>query len=357
MRSQDTRHDRRTSGERPAADGAPAASPAVHPVAAMQRTMGNAAVSAALDRHAVGASGPGAEDAESEFRLGTAAALERVVNDDLRELLGADRLHLSIGGGGGVAALRRARPVEDLDLRLHVPGRLGEDREFRQELMSRLKAILQDDADDSTGTTVRGSFGGVEVSVTLGEVPTRTQSMQVHDSAERVALTVVDPLRLFTDKVTAFAGRKEKEGEDLARKRERDLRDLLTLYPQVTAGRALADVLAEHADDAQRIHQGLRSAGRFTQELDRFRKARGGSFGEGEWEVLHEVARALSTVAKAQTRPKAGTTARQPGEEPAGPSGTAAPSAGAGPSGAAGVDRKADKKARRQQKLAEREQE
>lgn len=361
MRAQDTRHTRQKSGERPAADGVPAPSPAVHPLAAMQRAMGNAAVSAALDRRAVGEAGPGAEpdaeDVESEFRLGTAAALERVVNNDLKDLLGADRLHLSIGGGGGVAALRRERPVQDLDLRLHVPGRLGEDREFRQELMTRLKAILQDDVDDSTGTTVRGSFGGVEVSITLGQVPMQTRSMYVHDSTERVALTVVDPLRLFTDKVTAFAGRKEKEGEDLAQKRGRDLRDLLTLYPQVTAGRELADVLAEHTDDAQRIHQGLKSAGRFNQELGRFRKAHEDSFGDQDWEVLHEVARALSTAAKAQTTPKAGITARQTGNGPADPSGAAVPPGGAAPSDAGKADRKADKKARRQQKLTDREQE
>ncbi|WP_436738156.1 hypothetical protein [Streptomyces sp. BBFR102] len=272
---------------------------------------------------------------ESEYRLGVAATLERTINDDVKDRLGAEGLHLSIGGGGGVAALRAERPVQDLDLRLHISGAQGADPEFRQEVITYLQALLQDKADDTVGgTTVRGTFGGAEVSVTLGEVPTQTRDMYVHESPARVPLTVVAPLRLFTDKVAAFATRKEKEGEDLVEKRQRDARDLLTLYPQVTAGNGLADVLTAHLDDQQLIHQGLKKAAPFKQQLDRYKKDHPDTFDDQQWTLLREIARILADVAKQQRKPKGEAAAQQAGES----SNTS----------------KEAKRARRQQRLAER---
>ncbi|MFB7127069.1 hypothetical protein [Kitasatospora sp. NPDC056273] len=296
-------------------------------------------------------------DAESEFRLGVAATLERVINDDVKDRLGLSGLHLSIGGGGGVAALKAARPVQDLDLRLHIADPEGQDPELRRQVVAYLEALLQDEAGtDANGTTVKGTFGGAEVSVTLGKVPTETRDMQVHESSARVPLTVVAPLRLFTDKVTAFAMRKEKEGEVLAEKRQRDARDLLTLHSQITAEGELADVLAANADNDELIHHGLKKAAQFTQELGRYRKDHTGDFEPAEWERLREIGRTLERVAKSLRKSKAEPPA-QPAQ-PASPSGTtpAAVDAPAGTDSGAmtKADRKAAKQARRQQKLIER---
>ncbi|HZG07204.1 MAG TPA: hypothetical protein VE546_27160, partial [Streptomyces sp.] len=259
---------------------------------------------------------------------------------------------------GGVAALRAERPVQDLDLRLHISGAQGSDPEFRREVIAYLQALLQDEVDRTTdGTTVRGTFGDAEVSVTLGEVPTQTRNMHVHGSSAQVPLTVVASLRLFTDKVSAFARRKEKAGEDLVEKRQRDARDLLTLYPQITAERGLAEVLIEHANDNQLIHQGLSNAGQFRQQLDRYKNAHPDRFDDQQWTRLREIARTLVDVAREQRASKAGPTAQQ-ADGAEGPSGTTSLTAhahtGTEPGAMGKKDRKAAKQARRQQKLAER---
>ncbi|WP_049659155.1 nucleotidyl transferase AbiEii/AbiGii toxin family protein [Kitasatospora sp. MY 5-36] len=382
-------HDHETTGPTEAGGRTPARKPSPAPptrLLGLQATVGNAAVVQMLrqagrsqtghsqarpeqHRHTVGhvparppaavqrAEGGSDTDAESEFRLGVAATLERVINDDVKDRLGVSGLHLSIGGGGGVAALKAARPVQDLDLRLHISDPEGQDPELRREVITYLEALLQDEAGtDPNGTTVKGTFGGAEVSITLGKVPTETRNMQVHESSARVPLTVVAPLRLFTDKVTAFAMRKEKEGEVLAEKRQRDARDLLTLYSQITSEGELADVLAENADNDELIHHGLKKAAQFTQELGRYRKDHTGDFEPAEWERLREIGRTLERVAKNLRKPKAEPPA-QPAQ-PASPSGTtpAAVDAPAGTDSGAmtKADRKAAKQARRQQKLIER---
>ncbi|MFD4656144.1 hypothetical protein ACFWP2_11010 [Kitasatospora sp. NPDC058444] len=336
----------------------------------MLRQAGRSQAQPGRDRHAAGhvparppaavqrAEGGADTDAESEFRLGTAAALERIISKDVKDRLGVSGLHLSIGGGGGVAALKAARPVQDLDLRLHISDPEGNDPQLRREVIAYLEALLQDEAGtDPNGTTVKGTFGGAEVSVTLGKVPTETRNMQVHESSARVPLTVVAPLRLFTDKVTAFAMRKEKEGEVLAEKRQRDARDLLTLYPQITAEGELADVLTENADKDEFIHHGLSKAAQFTQELGRYRKEHTGNFEPEEWERLREIGRTLERVAKNLRKSKAESPA-QPAGVVTGPSGTTpaavdAPT-GTDPGGMTKAERKAAKQARRQQKLTER---
>ncbi|MEV6207293.1 nucleotidyl transferase AbiEii/AbiGii toxin family protein [Kitasatospora sp. NPDC051914] len=196
------------------------------------------------------------EDVESEFRFGMAALLQ----SEIRRVLELDEslkryadATLTLGGGGGVAAVDYRRPVKDLDMRLDIPRFTPADsRKVLEHLAVNLLTdgrIVEPPSGNGAArrpTTVTGRYGvmvdpqgnpstsaapgaaGVEVSITLAPVQSTTLPFHpVVDPTEKVELSVVAPERLLEDKLRAMAGRPANPHHPV--KIARDFRDIATI--------------------------------------------------------------------------------------------------------------------------------
>ncbi len=215
-------------------------------------------------------------DPESEFRMGTAAQLEPLIEDLIRDVFGLTA-RVGLGGGAGVAAREQVRGVHDLDLRVDVEGLLAASnaderaraKEQRQDILTSIGSVIG--TSSITDTTVRGSYGGVEVSVTLAPVPTESRRMPVIQEGGWAADEPTVPLRVVTadqavtDKIKAFAGR---AGEDQTEKRARDAVDIAALLRGRLMPEAAEEIWAAMKGDPK----GPSSLRSFRQEWQRLKK-------------------------------------------------------------------------------------
>ncbi|WP_189043140.1 nucleotidyl transferase AbiEii/AbiGii toxin family protein [Micromonospora sonchi] len=215
-------------------------------------------------------------DAESEFRMGTAAHLEPLIEGLIRDVFGL-KAQVSLGGGAGVAAGEQVRGVHDLDLRVDVGGLLvatnaderARAKQQRQDILASIGSVI--DASSITDTTVRGTYSGVEVSVTLAPVPTESRRMPVIQEGgwaadePTVPLRVVTADRAVTDKIKAFSGR---TGADRDEKRARDAVDIAALL----RGRPIPQAAEEIWTAMQKDPKGPSSLRSFPQDWRRLSK-------------------------------------------------------------------------------------
>lgn len=270
----------------------------------------------------------GYEHIESEFRLGTAALIERLLIEAIRDEHAVEAV-VSLGGGGGVFAYRPQRPLQDLDLRLSLPD--GIDAAQRQQIFATVSQLVNPDGGaQAPASTVKGWFGGVEVSVTFGKVPTDQRRLKLAgDETQTVPVTAVSAPRLLSDKIVALANRKpaapgegtqgQRPEDELTEKRRRDALDILALTDKLSedvpaqgkVATALAQV-AELGDEVSPKYQPLKKTA-FDQAANQLKRAiekaaKSGQpqsdFVQADWSTLREIGNNLPSAARKAAAPR-----------------------------------------------------
>ncbi|MFD9561257.1 hypothetical protein [Streptomyces sp. NPDC059994] len=270
----------------------------------------------------------GYEHVESEFRLGTAALVERLLIERIRDEHAVEAV-VSLGGGGGVFAYRPQRPLQDLDLRLSLPD--GIDAAQRQQIFATVSQLVNPDGGvQAPASTVKGWFGGVEVSVTFGKVPTDQRRLKLAgDETQTVPVTAVSAPRLLSDKIVALANRKlaapgegtqgQRPEDELTEKRRRDALDILALTDKLSedlpAERKVVAALAqvgELGDEVSPKYQPLKKTA-FDQAANQLKRAvekaaKGGQaqsdFVPADWSTLREIGNNLPSAARKAAAPR-----------------------------------------------------